>query len=1071
MSGLEGVAVASGIVQLIDFSAKVIFRVKEYKDARGSAPKIFLDISNRLPLFLVEFKSIEEWLNTNDAYGGLTSEHIEALNKLISCRDVVEKIHKLQDLALVKPKDSKWRRVGKALWSINKEKDIATEWRRLESHHIALATYYRSYLTSPDPVSPSSSKSAPIIYEVRAQRTSCFVSRPAIIRRLDEEFSKPAPSFVTKVVVLLGLGGQGKTQMALEYCRIQRSDGDQNLYGIFWVDSSSQESQRRGYRDIAKRIRSQEEFKDDTGAVDFVVQYLADCEQPWLMVLDNLDKPDEMSNIRGFIPQSSLGRVLITSRHHATKQLGSSITLDAMEESEALELLLRSTSVANEGPALLSARAVVERLGYLPLAIDHARAYVTLRQLSFDHFLQEYETRKTRVLKETPALSAYQRPQSSGERRVTLVVFTTWEMSLEQLLALSDHPDDIRDILQLFASFHPRGISERLLSAYTLDRNRDMETPAIYFVKDGAWDHEQFETLVIWMRTLSLLQFSRSANNEISLTFHRLVTEWLFLKGGRLSTDHVTDLSLFHISSYTQSFSDLGLLELAQRQQLLAQVEHILPQLLLRPPRKDLLSAGYIFGRLYRSCGILTSSERPLLWTKLGFTDLQDENNETYLKCLNVLGLLYVDLGRFEESELVLGQARRKCETAVGMDHTLTLDAVSALGTLYWSTARPVEAEQMFNQALAGYENILGKGHTSTLKAMNKLGLLYRDMFRLAEAEQMFNRALLGYQKSRGSEHISTLSTLNNFGLLYRDFFRLKKAEEMFNRALPGMEKVLGKEHNSTLAVMSNLGRVCRDLGRLGEAEQILKRALEGREKTLGNQHASTLVTVNALGLLYIKMDRLEEADQMLNRALNGRKKALAIGHTETFITMSYLGILYCNWGRLREAEHMHNQSLAGFEAAVGSEHPLTHLALHNFGEFCHRQQRMYEAGHMFKRALKGREKALGIDHPETLVTVNCLGRLFWDLGQLEDAECMYSRALTGFEKLVGEEHPFTLLALHSFGEFCYGQGRLEEAKQMLRRALTGRRKVFGEQHRLTLDTARVFEDLDSPKLGGADGV
>jgi hypothetical protein len=521
--------------------------------------------------------------------------------------------------------------------------------------------------------------------------------------------------------VLLGLGGQGKTQMALEYCRIQKRVG--SLRAILWVDSSSPDALRRGYRSIASRFQPQGSFKSDDEAIHFIIRYLSNWEYPWLIILDNLDRPDQMTNIPEFLPQSSIGHLIITSRHQDTQELGSTIPLDAMEEEEALKLLLGCVAPSEAAETLLpAAKTVIERLGYLPLAIDQARAYITVHQLPLDRFLLEYESRKVTVMKTTPAFSKYRRSQGSSEQQTTLSVFTTWEMSFEFLLASVEHPDDIRDVLQLLGSFHPRGISETLLSAYALEEDQVVTTPTSYFIKDGEWDHKLFEALVIQMKKLSLLQFTRLAiaDGEISLTLHPLVAEWLVLKGGRLETNCVTKLSVCHVASYACTFSDLGSTSFPLQQQLLSHLDHVHSQMSL------LIQ----------------------YWHLLKIADL------------------YSELGQLVAGEQIYNMVLARCERALGPEHTSTLDTVNNIGNCYADLGRLEEAEMMYKRALAGNEKALGLEHTSTLNTVNNLGNLYVDLGRLEEAEMMYKRALAGKEKALGLEHTSTLNTVNNLGTL-----------------------------------------------------------------------------------------------------------------------------------------------------------------------------------------------------------------------------------------------------------------------------------------------------------------
>ncbi len=73
----------------------------------------------------------------------------------------------------------------------------------------------------------------------------------------------------------------------------------------------------------------------------------------------------------------------------------------------------------------------------------------------------------------------------------------------------------------------------------------------------------------------------------------------------------------------------------------------------------------------------------------------------------------------------------------------------------------------MYKQALRGYKKALGLEHTLTLNAVGNLGVLYKDQGRLSDAKAMFKQALQGYKKALGLEHTLTLNIVNNLGILY----------------------------------------------------------------------------------------------------------------------------------------------------------------------------------------------------------------------------------------------------------------------------------------------------------------
>ena len=109
------------------------------------------------------------------------------------------------------------------------------------------------------------------------------------------------------------MGGQGKSQVALEYCHRKR---DRPYSAIFWVDATTQDRVEGSFQSISERIKKQTDYLPDINArVAFVLRMLTSWTIQWLMVFDNYDNPDTFPNIRDFIPRSELGAILVTSRH------------------------------------------------------------------------------------------------------------------------------------------------------------------------------------------------------------------------------------------------------------------------------------------------------------------------------------------------------------------------------------------------------------------------------------------------------------------------------------------------------------------------------------------------------------------------------------------------------------------------------------------------------------------------------------------------------------------------------------------------------------------------------------
>ena len=207
----------------------------------------------------------------------------------------------------------------------------------------------------------------PLYYEVPNRRVNGFVGREDILQKIDEALSNgSSPHYA----VLQGMGGQGKTQVALEYCY----RGKNKPYSaIFWVDATTQDRVEGSFQFISERIKRRTGNLPDVNArVAFVLKMVTSWTVQWLMVFDNYDNPDIFPNIQDFIPQSEFGAIIVTSKHPDSivlviNQSSHFIKLFGLDESDAVALLIQQ-SQTKEGIAA-DAKKIVERLGCHPLAL------------------------------------------------------------------------------------------------------------------------------------------------------------------------------------------------------------------------------------------------------------------------------------------------------------------------------------------------------------------------------------------------------------------------------------------------------------------------------------------------------------------------------------------------------------------------------------------------------------------------------------------------------------------------------------------------------------------------------
>ncbi|KAL4778621.1 hypothetical protein BJX76DRAFT_352467 [Aspergillus varians] len=305
-------------------------------------------------------------------------------------------------------------------------------------------------------------------FTVPYQRDDNFVGRKSIMADLDDKLQSMTTAKHTRVA-LVGIGGVGKSQIAIEYA-YQAWQRDPKL-SVFWVYAGNTARYEQAYRDLADQLNLPGRTEREVDIFKLVSQWLSDnANGHWLMILDNADNKDmffqeiEMGVnpshhkagarpvLIASIPQTTNGSVIITSRSStAARNLLTThqniISVEVMDESDALDLL--QTRVTLDEHSLEDARRLVQTLEYIPLAINHAGSYI-----------QERSPRITSDASLVAILGNLDVKDSRRDYSSQHAVTMTWQISFDQIRTSQPASSDL---LALMSMFDRQGIPETLL--------------------------------------------------------------------------------------------------------------------------------------------------------------------------------------------------------------------------------------------------------------------------------------------------------------------------------------------------------------------------------------------------------------------------------------------------------------------------------------------------------------------------------------------------------------------------------------------------------------------------------
>ena len=826
------------------------------------------------------------------------------------------------------------------------------DWHDLDEAFFCVAEGIRQAIQSLSPPKKPPQRPAadpPIpspIWNVPYPRNPYFTGRETLLKRLHTTITSKQTGPFTYQQALSGLGGVGKTQIALEYAYQQY-----NTYtAILWVRADSRELLLADFMSIAHLLHlTQSEQQEQIQVVDTIKQWLRD-HTDWLLIFDNVDDP---VTIREFIPRFGKGSILITCRMQSLGNLVPyPVEVDIMDIEEGILFLLRRAGILPLDDALNTiseenrtfASTLVQEMGNLPLALDQAGAYIQDTGCSLSHYLNLYKRHTARLLQRRGTSSDY--PQS---------VATTWSLSFQKVE--KDNPI-AAEMLRLSAFLHPDAIPEELFT-----EGRDDLGPILNTIAD---DPITLDDAINTLRRYSLIK--RNAETK-TLTIHRLVQTVL---RDTMSPEQPHQWAERTIRVINHVFPEVQRVPIDTAQW--PQCERYLPhaQACLAFIEHDTLifpEAAYLFHRV--GCYLYIrghyTEAQPFCQHALTLREqLLEFEDPDVAESLDLLAAVYHKQGKYSAEEPLFQRIISSREKTLGSTHPDLGKSLHGLGKSYYRQGKYAQAESVLQRALSIFGETLSPENTNTLSL---LGIVYWEQGKYTEAEPLFMQALSILENALGPTHPDVANSLTRLGLLYKAQGKYAEALPLHLRALSILEQTLGSEHRDVAISLDNIGGLYFHQGKYAEAESFSQRALSIFEQVLGPEHDHVGTSLNLLGDVYVYQEKYTEAEQLLQRALTIHKQSLGIEHFRTINDLYSIGNLYTRQKKYAEAEQLLQQALALYEKTLGPDHPDVAESLISLGALYQQQEKKDEARLLLQRALTLQEKVLGPNHPKTLAT------------------------------------------------------------------------------------------------------
>lgn len=690
---------------------------------------------------------------------------------------------------------------------------------------------------------------------------SKFIGRKNILNTIEQHLKESSYS----VFGLTGTGGVGKTRIMREYAYDKQRE--KAYKRIVWFNAISKDTiqseiyqfveqeglivngANKSYKEVFNLFKKWMEHNDD-----------------WLFLLDNIEAYE---NIEDFVSIKTNARengkrhFIITSRKSDLPI--PYVTIDIFEEMESQAFLFSYTELESD----IYSKKIASKLGYLPLALEQAAAYIKKRRKTRCEF--NYKSYYLELEKSFEIL------QKGDTESNTFSVEATWNISMrmiennesKQLLNLcsflapnnidykwfKDHSKHLRSYPDLQLKFlnneHMALLDE--LSEYSLiyltNENITIHCLTQEVIKRALSHNEQVKCLDTCVRLMNSLRFkvipsaqNRLKFNKLSPHIHALLESKILVKNMAMA-----NLNSFLGNGVRELFADYHgalkyhIISLNILQKIFS--EKTIPIALANHSiGRDLYEQGE-----YKKCLKYYINARDVLEEKLNSNDIRIS------KLNNNLGLAYFKYGNYD----------------------------AALKCLF--------------KALNIKKSKYREGHIEMAGLYNNIGLVYNRQGNYNKALHYNKKALKIRIKNFTKENVFVAISYNDIGVIYEKKGDYKQALHSFKKALSIWTTVYGykQKHSDIAMAYNNIGFVLVKLGLYGRALKYLFIALKMRRKILTNDHPYTAKTKKNIGLAYMYQGKHETALRFFLEAYLTLEKRLTKNHEDTLETYSYLKSTY----------------------------------------------------------------------------------------------------------------------------------------------------------------------------------
>jgi Tetratricopeptide repeat len=824
-----------------------------------------------------------------------------------------------------------------------------------------------------------SSGAAPRVWGDIPLRNKNFTGRETIFTQL----RRSAVHRVTAVVpledplpqALQGLGGVGKTAVAVEYAHRFRTDYDV----VWWIPADQLPLVRASLAALAARLGLESASSSGIeGAASAALDALR-RGQPysrWLLIFDNADQPEDFPDL---IPQGP-GDVLITSRNPRWDSRAETVQMNVFSRTESVDFLRKRAPVNitdNE------ANMLADKLGDLPLALDQAGAMLAETGMPVDEYLGLIDEQIVKIMDEgKPA--EYQTS-----------VTAAWSVSVAKV---RQQLPEAQELLRCCAFFGPEPIPRdvfRRATQATDTRVSDLMQDSILFARA--------------IRELG--RFALVSIGRRSITVHRLVQALL---RGELSPEEQSDYR-HDVHKILAAAAPPGPADDRQWPRYRELLPHVTSEATGFPHCQDPKVRDFALDtmRYLYLDGDQTSCEDLTRRFIRQWTEDSGPDDPAVIDARRHHGNVLRALGRYDEALDLNAHNLDAARRVRGDSDEVTLTIQTSVAADERARGNFKRALDLDNEALALSQKAFGQTHVQTMRTISNLALDHGLNSDYRTAQEM---SQLAYQLlSESNTNVSPTEVLIAW---YQMAWALRlqgdysAARDVGEDALDYGRERLGADHPATIRTATALSIALRRIA--SGREEGLKMAEETHEvarKRHGEVHPDTMAAamnrINSLRTTGVIAQALTLADE----TARAYPAVYGADHPYYYGCLGNLALMRRVVGEKEEALRMNERAFEGLTRRLGPDHDFTLQVAVNLASDL---ALLGDIEAACKRGQDTRERLIQLSGPDYPLTLGCSANLALDLhaaGAVSEADELEQDTLRRYTAILGSAHPDAVVA------------------------------------------------------------